>query len=161
MVQWGTVGEWAGLLGVVVPSVFWFIERRQRRAAEKRLQENQVRRVTYQEITFQRPDPPRRYRTWVLRNDSDEPLHFTAIRVRLENPGPNENPYQTAAPSGTGPLAAGEQREFIWPYEHGEKEINEVRAMVLDPDGLWWLLDDMGNRAVMPDSDAPKDPDTL
>ncbi|MFJ1510903.1 hypothetical protein [Cellulosimicrobium funkei] len=84
-VVWGTVGEWFAAVFVAVPVFFWLVERRERRATQRKLDDRQRfeddERLVYQaaRTAFWATEP----KTYLVRNYSDLPLRDVYLVRRV------------------------------------------------------------------------------
>ncbi|ANC30849.1 hypothetical protein [Isoptericola dokdonensis] len=82
-INWDAAQAVVGLLAILTPFVFWFVERRDRRAAEaesRRLREGaQISHVRFRQDLRNAPEGVQR---WRVSNDSDGPLQHVQLEGR-------------------------------------------------------------------------------
>ncbi|MDO8151707.1 hypothetical protein [Isoptericola sp. b408] len=159
-VEWGTVGEWVGGLGALVPGVLWFFERRDRRAAEASLRRQQIQGVHFREVTDEpqsrAPSRAKHFREWIIRNDSSAPLRSAWILGKTAVGAANTPagmPTHLKA-SSDGSLGVNETRRYTFDSPTG---VEELRVFVIDAAGVMWMMLPPGHFEEVKDSkDAKK-----
>lgn len=152
-IQWGTVGEWVGGVGALVPGVLWFFERKDRKVAEVelaqerkgqriRLRRQQIQGVHVREVTKERTPyfHSDNHREWVIRNDSSAPLRFTSMEGRTVDDvkdGPPAGMVVLLKSTSRGSLAVGEERSYSFDSPAG---ITDIKVTVEDAAGVRWVM---------------------